>query len=68
MTAMTEFDLIEFDEAAERAALAGDLVLSVAEAEELYARRGDASAFEALAAAVNREESDQRAEAEAASA
>ncbi len=53
-----------FDETAEELALAGHLVLSVAEAEELYARRGDSAAFEVLAAAVNRAESDQRADAE----
>lgn len=50
----------------EQRALAGNIVLSVADAEALYARRGDPAAFEVLAAAVNAEESARRAEAEAA--
>jgi len=59
---------MSIDEATEAQALAGTLVLSVAEAEELYAQRGDPAAFEALASAVNLAESDQRAAAEAADA
>jgi hypothetical protein len=58
----------EFDRHAVEQALAGNLVLSVTEAEALYAERGDPAAFEALASAVNRAESDQRAAAEAADA
>lgn len=58
----------ELDPAVERDALAGNFVLSVPEAEQLYALRGDPASFEVLAAAVNRAESDQRAEAEAAGA
>lgn len=55
----------KFDQHAVEQALAGNLVLSVAEAEALYSERGDAAAFEVLAAAVNAEEGEQRAVAEA---
>ncbi len=40
----------------EEMALNGHIVLDVPDAEELYARRGDAAAFEVLAAAVNEAE------------
>jgi hypothetical protein len=49
------------DEELERLALDGHIVLSVPEAEELYYRRGDSAAFEALAAAVNEAEADRTA-------
>jgi hypothetical protein len=60
--------MADLDETTEEQALAGTLVLSVADAEALYARNGDSAAFEVLADAVNRAESDQRAAAEAAGA